>query len=144
MTATEHEAMRQRALTVLAHYAGPAVGAEAIGAAADRAYDDLVRVLAPVVGDHGVSALADRAVHNVQRRYTWLIQTREPQYTEQEFSQVIAAVKRQDPAVATEAAAAVFATFLALLATLIGKRLTDRLLRDAWPDAFGGAKLEET
>jgi hypothetical protein len=52
-------------------------------------------------------------------------------------------LERQDPAVATEAAATVFATFTGLLVTFIGEPLTARLLRKAWPDALSDAIAEE-
>jgi len=42
-------------------------------------------------------------------------------------------LQAQDPAVATESAAALFATFFALLTTFIGERLTLQVVRRAWP-----------
>ena len=144
MTAPGHAALRQLALTVLARRAGPAAGAEAIAAAADRAYDDLARVLATVIGDIGVDAITDRTLHLAKGEYSRLVSTREPEDAVDTFAQIIDALKRQDPTVATEAAAAVFATFLGLLATFIGEPLAARLLRQAWPDAFSSANTEET
>jgi hypothetical protein len=136
MTAPEHTAQRELALTLLARRTGPAAGAEAIAAAAERAYDDLTRVLAPVIGDIGVNALTDRALHLAQREYPWLLVTREHKYVEAKFSQIAVALKPQDPAVATEAAAAVLATILGLLATFVGEALGERLVRQAWPGLF--------
>jgi hypothetical protein len=144
MTALENAALRQLALKVLAHHAGSAADAEALAAAARRAYDDLARVSAPLIGQVGVEALTGRALHLAQREYPWLVQTREPEQAEQPFTQVIACLERQDPAVAIEAAGAVFATLTGLLVTFIGEPLTARLLRQAWPDAFSGAGTEET
>ena len=144
MTALENAALRQLALKVLAQHAGSAAGAEAIAAAARRAYDDLARVSAPLIGQVGVEALTGRALHLAQREYPWLVQTREPEQAERPFIQVIACLERQDPAVAIEAAGAVFATFTGLLVTFIGEPLTARLLRQAWPDAFADASTKET
>jgi len=158
MTALGHAALRQLALKVLAQHAGPAAGAEALLAAAHRAYDDLARVSAPLIGDVGVEALTGRAVHLAQREYPWLVDRREgtpartertpgtppPEHAEALFNQVIVCLERQDPAVASEAAGAVFATFTGLLVTFIGKPLTASLLRKAWPDAFPDASTEET
>ena len=129
-------ALRQLALRVLAQHAGPAAGAEAIAAAAGRAYDDLARVLATVIGEAGANALADRALHLAKSEYPWLAPTREPAYAEMKFSQIIAPLARQDPAVGAAAAAAVLAAFLGLLATFIGEPLAARLWRQAWPDVF--------
>lgn len=144
MTDPRHAAMRQLALTVLAQRAGPAGGAEAIAAAADRAHDDLTRVLATVIGDIGVNALTDRALHLTKGEYPWLVPSREPRRVKDTFAQIIDALKRQDRAVATDAAATVFATFLGLLAIFIGEPLSARLVKQAWPDAFSSSHTEET
>ena len=144
MTALENAALRQLALKVLAQHAGPAAGAEALAVAARRAYDDLARVSAPLIGQIGVDALSGRALHLAQREYPWLVQTREPEQAERPFTQVVACLERQDPAVAIAAAGTVFATLTGLLVTFIGEPLTAHVLRQAWPDAFSDARTEET
>jgi hypothetical protein len=144
MTALGDAALQQLALKVLAQHAGPAAGAEALAAAAHRAYDDLVRVSAPLIGQVGVDALTGRALHLAQRDYPWLVHTREPEQAEAPFAQIVFCLERQDPAVAIEAAGAVFAIFTGLLVTFIGEPLTARLLRKAWPEAFSDASTEET
>ena len=158
MAALENATLRQLALKVLAQHAGPAAGAEDLAAAARRTYDDLARVSAPLIGQVGVDALTGRALHLAQREYPWLVHTREgtpactdgtpgtpqPEQGEGPFAHVIFCLQRQDPAVATEAAGAVFATFTGLLITFIGEPLTARLMRKAWPDAFSELGTEET
>jgi hypothetical protein len=143
MTALGHAALRHLALKVLAQHAGPAADAEALAAAARRAYDDLARVSSPLIGPIGVEALTGRALHLAQRKYPWLLHTREPEQAEGPFAQVVFCLERQDPAIATEAAGAVFATLTGLLVTFIGEPLTAGLLRQAWPDAFPDASTEE-
>jgi hypothetical protein len=128
---------------VLAQHTGSAADAKSLAAAARRAYDDLARASAPLIGQVGVDALTGRALHLVQREYPWLAQTREPEQAEEPFAQIIVCLEGQDPAVATEAAGAVFATFTGLLVTFIGEPLTARLLRQAWPGAFSDASTEE-
>jgi hypothetical protein len=144
MTALGDAALRQLALKVLALHAGPASGAEALAVAARHAYDDLARVSAPLIGEGGFDALTGRALHLVQREYPWLVHTHEPEQAEGPFTQVAACLERQNPAVATEAAGAVFATLTGLLVTFIGEPLTARLLRKAWPGAFSDANTAET
>ena len=153
MTGLGNAALRKLALKVLAQHAGPAAGAEALAAAAGRAYDDLARVSAPLIGQVGVEALTGRALHLARREYPWLVHTDEgtpartertpgtppPEQGDEPFAQVMICLERQDPAVAAEAAGAVFATLTGLLANFIGEPLTARLLRDAWPDAFSDA-----
>jgi hypothetical protein len=143
MTALGNAALRQLALKVLAQHAGEAADAKALAAAAHRAYDDLDRVSAPLIGQVGVDALTGRAFHLVQQEYPSLVRSREPQQGERPFAQVISSLERQDPAVAIEAAGAVFATFAGLLITVLGEHLTTSLLRKAWPGAFSDEGTEE-
>jgi hypothetical protein len=144
VTALGNAARRQLALNMLAQRAGPAAGAEALAAAAHRAYGELARVSASLIGQVGVDALTGRALHLAQREYPWLVPTRESEQADGPFAQAMFCLERQDPAVATEAAGAVFATFTGLLVTFIGEPLTVRLLRQAWPEAFADATTEET
>jgi hypothetical protein len=144
MTALGDRALRELARKVLAQHAGPAPGAEALAAAARRAYDDLARVSAPLIGEAGVDALTGRALHLAQGEYSWLVETRDPQPADGPFAQVVFSLERQEPAVAAEAAGAVFATFAGLLVTFIGEPLTANLLRKAWPDAFADSRTQET
>ena len=144
MTALGRAELRQLALKVLEQHAGPAADTAALAAAARRAYDDLARVSAPLIGQVGVDALTGRALHLAQREYPWLVHAREPKQAEGPFAQVFLCLEGQDPAVATAAAGAVFATFMGLLVTFIGEPLTAGLLRKAWPAAFSDAGTEET
>lgn len=127
------------AWTVLAGPGGEALGADALAAAAARTYADLVRVSAPLIGHVGVAALTGRAVHLARREHPLLGRTGEPPGAERAFDYVIACLKGHDPATATDAAAAVFATFFGLLVEFIGEPLTAGLLRKAWPHAVASA-----
>ena len=144
LTSLGPAALRQLALKVLAQHAGSTEGAEVLTAAARRAYDDLVQVSTPLIGEVGVDALIGRAVHLAQRDYPWLPATPGADHANDPFVQVIVSLGTQSPAIATEAAAAVFATFAGLLVTFIGEPLTTGLLRKAWPDAFSEAQTKET
>jgi hypothetical protein len=136
--------LRRLALKVLTQHAGPSAGAEALAAAAHRAYDDLARASAQLIGQAGVDALTGRALHLAQREYPWLDHRREPEQEQGPFAQIVACLKRQNPAVASEAAGAVLSTLAGLLTTFIGEPLTSQLLRKAWPDAFSARSAEET
>ena len=144
MTALENAALRQLALKVLAQHAGFAPGTEALVAAVRRAYDDLARVAAPLIGQVGVDALTGRALHLAQQTYPWLVRTREPEQWKGPLDQMVFCLEQQDPAIATEAAAAVFGTLTGLIVSFIGEPLAMGLLRQAWPDAFDEARTEET
>lgn len=140
----EDAAQRQIARKALAHRMGSAAGARAVAEAAQRAYDDLVLVSIPLIGQVGSDALTGRALYLAQRKYPWLVDTREPNNWVGPFAQIIFCLERQTPSVATEAAETVFALLAGLLVTFIGEPLTARLLQDAWPDAFTDARTEET
>lgn len=144
MTVDEKAAPRQLALKVLAHRAGPDAGAEAFAAAASRAYDDLASASAQLIGQVGIDALTARALHLAQQEYPWLVHERGSEQSEGPFEQVIVGLKRQNSAVASAAAGAVFATLAGLLITFIGESLTMQLLRRAWPDAFSTTDAEDT
>jgi hypothetical protein len=144
MTALENPELRQLALKVLAQHAGSAPGTEALVAAVRRAYDDLARVAAPLIGQVGVDALTGRALHLAQQAHPWLVRTREPEQWKGPLDQLVFCLEQQDPAIATEAAAAVFGTLTGLIVSFIGEPLAMGLLRQAWPDAFDEARTEET
>ncbi len=128
---------RLLALQVLAHRSGPASGVASHAAtAANAAYDDLVRVAAPLIGAEGVEALTGRACHLVRKEFPWLTPVSAANEPTGSFARFVASLHTKDPAVAIDAAAAVFATLAALLVTIIGESVTSRLLAMAWPDAF--------
>jgi len=113
-------------------------------AAARGASDELAGVLAPLIGHIGIDALAARAVHLAQQQYPWLAETRDPEPTDALIGHISGSLEQQDPAAATEAAAAVLATFTGLLIKLIGEPLAASLMRQAWPEGFSDAGAEET
>jgi hypothetical protein len=135
--------MLEAIVSVLTRRAGSGAGADAVAAAARSAYDDLATVLTPLISQIGVDALLARALHVTRRTYP------SDQVAEEQaepFAPVALWLEQQDPNVVTEAAAAMFATFAALLTTLIGEPLTTRYLRKAWPgpDGFPETRAEGT
>lgn len=143
MTPLRHAALQKLALKVLTPSAGASTGGKALVAATRRAYDDLARVFSPLIGQVGVDALTARAVYLAQQECSWLAEAREPEHVNEPFAQVLARLARQDPAVAMEGAAVVFAMLVGLLVTFIGEPLTESLIRKAWPDAFSDVLNEE-
>jgi hypothetical protein len=95
--------------------------------AAGRVYDKLHAHLAPLVGVAGVRLLFVRSAKLTRGEYARLVEI-----TAEGPTKLRECLHAQDSVVATEAAD-LFATFLALLATFIGERLTTQVLRRAWP-----------
>jgi hypothetical protein len=135
--------LRQAIRRALAQEAGTNADAKALAGAALRVYDPLAGQLALLIGAGGVRALTARSLHLVQRDFPWLAETPEPDPSEGPFAQLGFSLARQEPAVATEAAAAALATLGGLLESLIGEALTMRVLRAAWPSAFPGETQQE-
>src|SRR5258707_13613340 len=129
---------------VLTQDAGTRTDAHAVAAAALRAYERLARELAPLIGAAGINAVCARSVHLTQREFSWLAPARSAEARDAPFTYVRVSLERQDPAVATDGAIAVLATFGELLASFIGDSLTTRLWREAWPDGFSDDATQET
>lgn len=107
---------------------GSAGGADECVTAAGRVYDKLQAQLGPLVGAAGVQALLVRSVKLTREEFSFLEVD-----VLKGSTKLRASLQAQDPAVVTESAAALFATFFALLTTFIGERLTTQALRSAWP-----------
>ncbi len=139
MTSPETTVLRQRVVRVITRRLGSSTGASAVAAAARLTHDDLTAVFAPLISSAGVSALWGRAFDQAHREYPADERSDDNRTTDEPFARASLWLERQGPSVATEAAAAMFATFAELLATLIGEPLTTRYLEKAWPDGFSDA-----
>jgi hypothetical protein len=126
------------ATALLAHEASG--GADARADAAGRVYDKLHAHLTPLIGKTGVELLLVRSAKLVPGELQFLT----------EASILDGADRLRDllrppaPALALESATCLFANFFGLLMTFIGERLTNQILRSAWPTLVGVASAEET
>jgi hypothetical protein len=140
MTSPETTALRQRLVRVITNRVGSSTGEHALAAAARLTHDELTTVLAPLISSAGVVALWGRAFDLAQREYPAGGSRGDNGTTDEPFAQVSLWLEQQAPSAATDAAAAMFATFAELLTTLIGEPLTTRYLEKAWPDGFSDAQ----
>lgn len=139
MTSPETTALRQRLVRVITRRVGSSTGVGAVAAAARLTHHELTAVFAPLISSAGVDALWGRAFDLAQREYAAGAQGDDDSATDEPFARVSRWLERQVPSVATDAAAAMFASFAELLTTLIGEPLTTRYLEKAWPDGFSDA-----
>jgi hypothetical protein len=139
MTSPDTSVSEKVIVTMLRRRAGSGADATGVATAVRSVYDDLATALGPLISQAGVEALAARALHLAAREYP--VDHAGEEQAAEPVAQVIRWVGRQrDPTLATEAAAAMLATFAGLLAALIGEPLTRRYLRKAWPeDSFGAS-----
>jgi hypothetical protein len=107
-------------------------GARERGDAAARVHEKLLVRLSPVLGSAGVQTLFTRSVKLASVGYPALAGV-VSEAMEEQGAQLRDCFQRQEEVAATEAAVALFATFLGLLATFIGEGLTMKVLRAAWP-----------
>jgi len=130
---------RERARRLLAYEGAAGGSSEACATAAGRVYDQLNARLAPLLGSAGVQALFARSAK--------LTQTEFPRLAEaavlESSTKLRACLEPLDPAVASETAEALFGTFLSLVTTFIGERLTLQVLRHEWPTIEEGTATTE-
>src|SRR5688572_16639069 len=132
MTSPETSVFQKVIVTMLTRRAGSGADAAGVAKAVRSVYDDLATALVPLISQAGVDALVARALHLAAREYP--LDHAGEEKAAGPVAQVIRWVERQrDSTLATDAAAAMFATFAELLAALIGEPLTRRYLRKAWP-----------
>jgi hypothetical protein len=124
---------------VITRRVGSSAGPGSVAAAARLTHEELVAVFAPLISSSGVEALWGRAFDLAQREFPLAERRGDDSPADEPFARMSVWLERQVPATATEAAAAVFATFAELLTALIGGSLTTRYLEKAWPDAYSDA-----
>lgn len=117
----------ERARRLLAHEAATAGNAAGPTTAASRVYDRLLEQLTPLVGATGVQALFVRSAKLVQGEFGGVAQL-----SIFEGAANLRALLHSKQ-LAGESVVALFATFLTLITTFIGERLTSQVLRRAWP-----------
>jgi hypothetical protein len=109
---------------------GFADSSEACAAAAGRVRDKFDAHLAPLLGRAGVQALFARSAKLAQID---LRPVAEVTAGSDDAAVLGAYLRSLEPGVAIQTAAVVFGTFLDLVTTFIGERLTVQVLRSAWP-----------
>ncbi len=128
--------LRRRFVRVITRRAGSSTGTTSVVAAARLAHEELIAALSPLIGGVAVEALWERAFVLVQREYPAEERRGENHTPDEPFARVTLWLERQDETIATDAAAAIFATFAELLAALIGEPLTTRYLKKAYGGVF--------
>lgn len=124
----------EKAKRLLASEGAPWSTSEECAAASWRIYEKLNARLAPLLGRAGVQALFVRSAKLAQAEFPSLGEIATPEA----LTRLGACLQALESTVAAEAAATLFGTFLELMTTFIGERLTVLVLRSAWPE------IEET
>ena len=107
-----------------------------------RVLEDIRIVLAPILGNRGVAALLQRSLHRAGLQFPWIANSLDgPEPLDLAALQLT--VAGQDPATSRAAVECVLHSFNALLTSLIGAPLTERLFDSVWtPPPRGDAAQE--
>lgn len=101
-------------------------------------------VLSPIIGQPGVAALFKRSIYLARTAHPFLAPTLAGAPQPGELAALQAALALQCHADAVAANAALLQTFNDLLIALIGKSLTERLLRPVWDHPSSDAAVQDT
>lgn len=125
----------------------PALLAERAGSDADSArvadtviglWHEIDEALHPIIGRRGVAALYSRSLTLTAATHPWLAQGHPgTQASAIDTTALKAALAAQPAAQGLAGSTALFQSFHALLASLVGASLTDRLLRSVWVHSSG-------
>jgi len=121
---------------------GEVESAAAATAVADRIYEKVKLNLCPVVGENGFTAVFGRSVKQTKRLFACLKEIDTQGTDTATIVQLCACLKEQTPVAVLEIVEAILASFIRLLDTLIGERLTWKLLRNAWPEGLPSERPE--
>ena len=104
---------------------------------------DIDRALSPVIGERGVSAVYKRSVNLIRADFPWLWRAYEGVPDQGQFVVLGTQISQQSTSNGLTANIALLHAFCNLLENLIGKALTDRLLRTALDNRPTGAAIQE-
>jgi len=114
--------------------------ADAIGAM----WADIEGALQPVLGRRGVAALFKRTLHLTATRHPWLAALKAGDADSAvDLVELTELFAQQSPAAVAEAGCTLFTLFRDLLTTLIGDRLSERLLQAAWSTSSRAAPAQD-
>ena len=125
----------------------PADGADpqGIADAAVAVWTAIDGALSPVIGARGNAALYKRSLHLARVQHPWLAAAYEGAVQPGDYSALRAALAQQTATDASQAHEALLRIFNDLLADLIGRSLTGRLLQAAWsPNSYGNAVQDDS
>ena len=112
-----------------------------VAASAVRVYTRLLTCLSAIVGEAGGIGLFRRSLRLTEATYPFYSAVRDAT-SDTLLSAVGRCLQTQRAEVALEASVEQLAIYIELLATFIGQRLTEQLLREAWPDLRTSASEE--
>lgn len=116
----------------LAHRAGSAHDATAAAEATISTWRQMAGLCTPVIGARGVDVIFRRSMYLTGKTFPWLASGEEQGGSAVLLASLKVSLAGRDADDAAAAGYTLLATFLELLATLIGESLTERLVSPVW------------
>jgi hypothetical protein len=107
-----------------------------------RVLQDIRNVLAPILGNRGVAALLQRSLHRASMQFPWIAETLAGDDLV-DLPALQASLAAHEPAAARAAVECSLECFHALLTSLIGAPLTERLFVPVWTPPSSGEAAQE-
>ena len=142
MSTAGFEARREAIRKKLAQCVGGESDAQAFAVAAVSIWPQFSARLAPVIGARGVDILFNRALFLASRSFPFLAIAGNRGRGTAPLEAIRAQIGQQDAPVAAAVSCELLFIFTALLATLIGDSLTDRLLGPVWALPLSASERE--
>ena len=114
------------------HPGGAGADAAQVGAAVAAAWRQIDATLTPVIGKMGVAALYRRSLSTCASAHPWIADANADTSPALDLPRLASVLAQRSGNDAVAAGCAMLQTFRALLASLIGPSLTERLLRSVW------------
>jgi hypothetical protein len=127
----------------LANRAGADATPAQIADAMVAIWQDIDATLIPIIGHRGAVALYDRSRYLTGATHPWLAGKQEGLPAAIDLASLRSSVAQQSATAATAGATALLLTFHQLLATLVGRSLTERLLRPVWANTSSGRTSQD-
>jgi hypothetical protein len=127
----------------LALRAGQGASAEQIAGAVASAWQQIDHSLSPVLGHGGVVALYGRSLYLTNPGHPCLSAMDTGLDKAMDLENLKSVLAQQSSADAAAAGGALLQNFHALLTSMVGPTLTERLLRSAWENLLGGRPAQD-
>jgi hypothetical protein len=123
--------------------AASGISSEEVAALVETIFRRIDQALAPIVGPRGMVALVKRSLHLSRPLHPWLPAGDQGVDAKMDLAALSAALATRPAMDAAAAGTHLLQNFRALLTTLIGESLTERLLRPVWATFLGGASAPD-
>lgn len=138
------EAKPDTIASALSRLAAEGAGADRIAAVVAEKMHALHLALAPIIGDRGVSALYRRSLFLISQDASWADSLHGEDSAGNDYATLQSAIAQQPAGDALRIAEALFTTLHAVLVSLIGAALTERLLHPMFDPTASGHAVQET